>query len=200
MNPKSKLFTIIRLGLGAVVITASLTGCGKGRNHYSAPASAAVTIGALTTPSSSTPPVTTFNQTIAVVDGDGSPFPGQANYWDISSNFSLSDGFNDQFDGALNLTVTTTGISSTGFPYDQTYGELTFYTPTVSTPDGLIVAAITNGVSTNANLNRWMQVRCSCCRCISTERKKSGNAMIAPSLLDITRRMPSSRLRRGCQR
>ena len=151
MNLNGKLSTVAKLSVGASLIVLTVAGCGRGGDQAAAPAASA-TLGTLITPSSSTPPVTVFNQTIAAADGDGSVFPGQANYWDINSDFSLSDGYNDQFDGALELTVTTTGISSTGFPYDQAYSELTFYTPTVDSADGLVVAAVTDGVSVNASL------------------------------------------------
>jgi len=90
-------------------------------------------------------PVTTFNQTIAATDGDWTPFPGQANYWDISGDFSLSDGYNDQCDGCLLLTV-----GATPFPYDQDYSELTFYTPTMGSAEGVIAATVTDGSDSDA--------------------------------------------------
>src|SRR5262249_38804341 len=46
---------------------------------------------------------TVFLQTTPDLDGDGSPFPGQANYWDLDGNFCLIDGYDDQFDDALVL-------------------------------------------------------------------------------------------------
>ena len=153
MNLKSKHSAIAKLGVGASLIALSLAGCGQDKNSPPAAApSTPPTLGVLITPSSSTPPVTVFNQTIAAADGDWTPFPGQANYWDISPDFSLSDGYDDQFDGAMQLTVATTGVSSSAFPYDQSYSELTFYTPTVGTADGLVVATVTDGVRNNASL------------------------------------------------
>lgn len=88
--------------------------------------------------------VTAFSQTIAATDNDGTPFPGQANVWEISGDFSLEDGFNDQCDDCLILSV-----GGTQFPYDQNYSELTFYTPTMGSAEGVITAAVTDGINTD---------------------------------------------------
>ena len=88
--------------------------------------------------------ITTFNQTVPAEDGDGEVFPGQANKWDIDSDGSLDDGWDDQFDGALEIDV-----NGNSFPYDQTYADLTYSTPLFGFDDGVKIAALadnTNGV------------------------------------------------------
>ena len=100
MNIKGKLSTVAKLGVGASLIALSIAGC-VGANDRAATPAMPPTLGTLITPSSSTPPVTVFNQTIAAAGGDWSAFPGQANYWDINSDLSLS--YDDQFDDALEL-------------------------------------------------------------------------------------------------
>jgi hypothetical protein len=97
-------------------------------------------------------PVTVFNQTITVGDSGSGPFPFQANYWDIGADFSLATGYGGQFDGALKLKV-----GATDFPSNQDYSELTYYIvnpfqATVTTADSLVVADVTNAVSTDATL------------------------------------------------
>ena len=136
----------------AVILSVALAGCkifGGSRgssSDSSGTLSSSVVLGTLIA-SPAMSPVTVFNQTIARADGNWSPFPGQANYWDINSDFSLSDGGDDQFDGALNLTV-----GATSFPYDQDYSELTYYGPTVGIADGLVVAAVTDGSDGNTSV------------------------------------------------
>jgi hypothetical protein len=91
---------------------------------------------------------TSFRQTVAMQDSDTNEyFPGQANVWDINNDFSLSSGGDDQFDVAMELSVD--GIF---FPA-QVYADLTFYTPTVSTAEGIKVAAVVDGVEPNINNN-----------------------------------------------
>jgi hypothetical protein len=90
--------------------------------------------------------VTSFRQTVAMEDSDTYEyFPGQPNTWDISADFSLSDGGDDQFDGVMDLSVAGTKFS------DQSYSDLTFYTPTVNSEQGILVAAVVEGVLQNYN-------------------------------------------------
>jgi len=77
-----------------------------------------------------------FLQTIAATDGDSSISPGQANIWDLNQDFSIEDGGNDQFDGALLLTVDVGGTQAQ-FPADQTYAELTALGPEMGASDGV---------------------------------------------------------------
>ena len=78
--------------------------------------------------SPSFPPVTVIPQFIPYYDTDtepdgskygGAAAPGMANIWDLISDFELADGGDDQWDGALLLTV-----GATDFPADQTQSEL----------------------------------------------------------------------------
>ncbi|WP_157730995.1 hypothetical protein [Variovorax sp. HW608] len=82
------------------------------------------------------PASTVFMQSIVNEDGGNNAGPGQANYWDLSTDFSLNDGSHDQFDGALMLSVAVGGTSNT-FPSDQTYAELTALGPDMGVADGL---------------------------------------------------------------
>jgi len=137
-----------RFGLLAVALISAvvLSGCGGGGgdNIKVAAVDPNPVLGTLIT-SPTVSPITSFAQTIASQDtgtlnGSHDSFPGQANVWDIASDFSLDDGYDDQFDNALILTVGT----STFLP-DQNYSELTFYTPTMSSADGVKVAAVSDG-------------------------------------------------------
>lgn len=49
------------------------------------------------------PGITVFNQTVPVEDDDSAVFPGQANYWDLDTDGSIDDGYDDQFDGAIQM-------------------------------------------------------------------------------------------------
>jgi hypothetical protein len=125
----------------AVFLALTASGCklfGSNSDNSSTPAAAPA-------PAPTFNPVTVFNQTIAATDGDWTPFPGQANYWDIDSDFSLSDGYDDQCDGCLNMTV-----GGTDFPFDQDYSELTFSSPTMGSADGVIAATVTDGNDSDA--------------------------------------------------
>ena len=123
-------YTSVILAL-VVVVTAS---CGGGGS--SAPA-----------PTPPNPGVTIINQTITTTDTDIGVlprpyvFPGQANYWDISSDFSLNDGYDDQFDGALQISVND-GVNTVNFPADQAQSELTWLSPLTTVADGLIGVAV----------------------------------------------------------
>jgi len=135
--------------LVVVLLSAALfSACGSGSKGDSNTTVTPPVLGTLISSPSLTP-VTSFAQTIVSHDtgtdnGTYDSFPGQPNVWGINSDFSLSDGSDDQFDGALELTV---GV--TNFPSDQTYGELTFYTPLVRASEGVKVAAVSDGASMN---------------------------------------------------
>ncbi|MDP9606251.1 UNVERIFIED_ORG: hypothetical protein J2W38_006071 [Variovorax paradoxus] len=77
-----------------------------------------------------------FLQTIDATDGDGYISPGQANIWDLNQDFSIEDGGNDQFDGALHLTVDVGGTQAP-FPSDQVYAELSALGPEMGASDGV---------------------------------------------------------------
>jgi hypothetical protein len=78
-------------------------------------------------------------------------FPGQANAWTLSeTDFSLLDGFGNQFFYALDLTVGTANLNNEVVTLNlpaQSYNELSFYTPYLGTDDGVKIAAVSDGVS-----------------------------------------------------
>ena len=94
----------------------------------------------LGTPSQN-PGTTIIRQQVPVEDEDYGTFVGYANYWDLYNDFSISDGNDDQFDGALELTV-----GSDEFPEDQSYLELTWMTPDLTSADGLPIPAVADSV------------------------------------------------------
>jgi len=117
--------------MGAAVM--SLTGCGGGDDAPApAPAPATPELASATTLSAAT----AFLQSVVAADGDGEVAPGQANYWDLSTDFTINDGSDDQFDGALALAVEVEG-ASLDFPSDQTYPELTALGPEMDAADGV---------------------------------------------------------------
>ena len=83
-------------------------------------------------------PVTAFLQTVPNMNLYDEYFMNQANIWDVDNDFDL---VNDQFPWALDLT-----IGQLGFPYDQTYNELTFYSPAMGMSDGVQVAGASDGL------------------------------------------------------
>lgn len=90
----------------------------------------------------SLPAATVFAQTIAEADGSQGVAPGQANHFDLEADFSISDGSDDQFDGALELDIEVGGTTVT-FPGDQTYAELTALGPEMAAADGLKTVSFT---------------------------------------------------------
>jgi hypothetical protein len=87
---------------------------------------------------------TTFRQTVAMEDTDTYEyFPGQANVWDLNGDLSISDGGDDQFDGAMSLYV-----DGASFDY-LNYEDLTFYSPAMGSAQGVLVAAVVEGVEKN---------------------------------------------------
>jgi hypothetical protein len=90
---------------------------------------------------------TSFNQTVPTSNTTGAAFVGQANGWQLDNDFEMEDGLDDQFDGALLLTV-----NGVNFPSDQTYSELTWSTPFLRASDGVVVAGVA-GTGFVANRN-----------------------------------------------
>jgi hypothetical protein len=88
------------------------------------------------------PASTVFLQTIAATDGDRSAAPGQANAFDLDRDFSISDGNNDQFDGALMLGIDA-GAGAVTFLSDQVYAELTALGPDLGAADGVKTVSFT---------------------------------------------------------
>ena len=80
---------------------------------------------------------TVFLQRVAATDRDPEAAPGQANFWDLRTNMALGDGYNSQFAGALNLSVTL-GTDARPFPADQTYAGLTAWGPELGAADGVM--------------------------------------------------------------
>ncbi len=104
---------------------------------------------------------TSFLQFIPNQDPDAYQYlPGAANFWDLTTDFALLDGGNDQFDGALELHVGTAASPADDprFPEDQTYAELTFSTPHVGAAEGLAPVAIGEGPdwAGDGNFSAWM--------------------------------------------
>ena len=83
--------------------------------------------------------LTEFLQLVPAQDTSGEAFPGSANTWDLDWDFTLYNGYDNQFNGALVLSVTVEG-NTEDFPYDQAYDELTWYSPELTTADGEVVA------------------------------------------------------------
>ncbi len=95
-----------------------------------------------------------FLQTIAATDGDRSIAPGQANIWDLEEDFSIGDGGDDQFDGALHLYVDIGG-GPAQFPGDQTYQELTAMGPEMGASDGVKTVSFTADSDFTLNTGRY---------------------------------------------
>ena len=85
--------------------------------------------------------ITVFNQSINAQDGNNEVFPGQANFWDLDLDATMFDGFWDQFDGNMFLSVED-NFGTEFFPADQAYAELSFLTPVMTALDGIKVAAV----------------------------------------------------------
>ena len=129
--------------MGAILLVVIISGCSDNNSTSSNNSSFEPLV--LGTPSTSKG-VTTFRQTVAMEDSDTYEyFPGQANIWDISDDFSLSDGGDDQFDGAMVLSVDGNTL------LNQLYSDLTFYTPTVNSEAGILVATVVEEVMDNYN-------------------------------------------------
>lgn len=80
--------------------------------------------------------LTSFAQSVPAEDGDGEIFPGHANIWDLNSDFSLSDGYDDQFDDAMELIVNGDYFGSSA------YADLVFSGPVLTEEDGVRAAVI----------------------------------------------------------
>lgn len=131
--------------LGITLLTAGalqLSACGGGNDGPRAP---------VLRQDSSIMGVSSFNQNVAAQDGeteDGGP--GQANYWDIENDFSLDDGGDDQFDDALEISISSNGgVTFTGFPSDVSETELMFYGPELGSAAGVITASVSDNDITN---------------------------------------------------
>lgn len=107
----------------------------------------------LATPTS-LPAATVLTQSLANHDNDGGVGPGQANFWDLTPNFSIGNGWNDQFagagSGALVLSVNVGG-SSAGFNANQAFAELTPLGPEMTAADGLKAVSITTDPQFQSN-------------------------------------------------
>ena len=130
-----------------LVLFALVTISGCSDNDHSSNTSSSTETLILGTLSSSAG-VTTFRQTVTMEDSDSYEyFPGQPNTWDIDDDFSLDDGGDDQFDGVMDLSVG--GESFSG----QSYSDLSFYTPSFNSTNGVKVAAVVEEVMQNYNNN-----------------------------------------------
>ena len=100
--------------------------------------------------------VVSFQQNIPITDTE-SAYSGYlgGNIWDLSPDFSLNDGGDDQFDSALELYVGTLTTSpptwtSLANEFDSldyftsvSFSDLQFYSPNLGTSDGLVAATVT---------------------------------------------------------
>jgi hypothetical protein len=95
-------------------------------------------------------PIVSFRQSIVSQDTGtvNEIFPGQANAWMLDGDFSLVDGFDDQFFFGPALTV-----GAEAFPIDQDYSELTFYTPLMGAAEGVKVAVVSDGTTVFPSLD-----------------------------------------------
>jgi len=135
-----KRFGVVSLLLLFVASAGFLTACGGGGEGGGGSEPEPLVVGTLSADGGNV----WFMQTMTMRDSDTFEyFPGQCNIWDINPEFSLADGGDDQFDGAILLHVD--GIS---FPA-QSYDDLTFYTPEFGTSIGLKVAAVVDDVEKN---------------------------------------------------
>ena len=113
----------------------------------------------LATPTS-LPASTILTQSLAIHDDDinAAVGPGQANFWDLTPDFSIGNGWNGQFagsgsgagSGALTLGVTVGG-GFAGFKINQTFAELTPLGPEMTAADGLKVVSITTDPQFQSN-------------------------------------------------
>lgn len=126
---------------------ATLAGCGGGDSPVAEepaapPPPAPAPVGPELATATSLPARTVFGQTVDATDGDGYYAPGQANNFDLRNNFAISDGGDDQFDGALLLTINVAGTDYP-FPSDQTYADLTALGPELGAADGVKTVTFT---------------------------------------------------------
>jgi hypothetical protein len=115
--------------------------------------------------------VPAFPQAVRAEDKGGELYPGQANSWEISPNFSFGTGFGLQYAFALDLwagRTTPPGSSDPGvvfnqlvddyihsasttsllheFPFDQDASELTYLGPVFGAADGLVTVVVTTSI------------------------------------------------------
>ncbi|MCY7370886.1 MAG: hypothetical protein LH479_08465 [Polaromonas sp.] len=150
-------------------IASSLAACGGGGGAAGSPAGSPATVQAPGDPVKDTglvvqpsqpvvelasatllPAGTVFLQSVSATDRDPEAAPGQANFWDLRVDLSLGDGFNNQFSGALQLSVDL-GTNVQPFPSDQTYSGLTAFGPALGESDG--VKSVTFVGPNNAHLH-----------------------------------------------
>lgn len=147
------------LVLTAVVALVSACGGGGGGGGAAAPAPVggpppASGLGTLIT-APTVPPIASFVQNIPSNDHTGSfdeIFPGSANLWSLDQDFSLANGFDNQFISAEILVV-----GGDFFPLDQMFNDPinpapSFYTPVMGTADGVVVAKVSDGKSIAGSL------------------------------------------------
>ncbi len=143
----------------AAALTISACGGGGGGGGPTPPPQPG---GATLITSLSVTPIASFRQSVASQDHIGpydEIFPGQANIWTLDQDFTLVDGFDEQFVFSLRPTISSGGSSSAPFPSDQVYSELTYYTPTMGAADGVKVAAISDGATVLTSLPSSTAVR-----------------------------------------
>jgi len=88
---------------------------------------------------------TVFPQRIATQDGQEELFPGQANHWDLHTDFRLGSGGAGQLVEALALEVTVVDDTQP-FP-DQSYEDLTWLTPFLGPGDGVTTVDACDGAA-----------------------------------------------------
>jgi len=99
------------------------------------------------------PASTVFMQSLVNNDKDlnnRSAGPGQANFWDLTPDFCIGDGWNGQFANVLALSVKAGGLSN-GFNADQTFANLTPLGPEMTAADGMQVVSTTTDPEFQSN-------------------------------------------------
>lgn len=83
---------------------------------------------------------TVFGQSIPTGDLDSDIFPGQANFWDLGADFSLLNGGDDQFEGAMALSL---GPIANETPHPAVFfGDLAWSPPFLTQEDGVKTVAV----------------------------------------------------------
>jgi hypothetical protein len=149
------------LGLALVAV---LSACGGGNDIATTTTTTNTTTTATNTvqlaQTSTVAGLTYFYQQGVLISGGNccpdAPAVGSPNYYDLRRDFTLGDGFYDQFDGGLQLSVvsssgTSTATISGSFPSDQQYSELTFNTPEYGAANGSVGAYFTRTDALSAN-------------------------------------------------
>jgi len=118
--------------MGALMLSVGCSGSGNGKSPSE------IALGFL----SDIEGLTVLAQRVPALDGGAEVVPGQANCWDLAEDFALESGCDEQFDGALGLTVDDGAGDDAAFPDNQSYDDISFFTPEFSRVDDVVVSAL----------------------------------------------------------